>query len=256
MNNRLLIGTIVAVLVACIGIGVLIFRTGEAVQSQGSAYAYSNEENERVVNVIGNGKTNVKPDVAYVNIGVATQNANAKQAQTENAKIMESVIKKVKALGVKEEDIQTIRYNMDAQYDYPPDRKPVLTGYQVTNIVQVRIQDIQKTGDILDEAAKAGANQAFEIRFALKDMDTVYKKALENAIADAKSKADSIAKASNIQLMGPISISESGAEHYFSNGNRYSRDAALKVEMGDESTPISIGELEVRASVTISYGIK
>jgi len=256
MNNRLLLGTIVAVLVACIGIGVLIFRPGGAVQSQGSAYAYSKEEKERVVNVIGNGKTNVKPDIAYVNVGVATQNANAKQAQTENAKIMESVIKKIKALGVKEEDIQTIQYNMDAQYDYPPDRKPVLTGYQVTNIVQVRIQDIQKTGDIIDEVAKAGANQAFEIRFSLKDMDTAYKKALERAIADAKSKADSVAKASNIQLTGPISISESGAEHYIYNGNRYSQEAALKVDMQNVSTPISIGELEVSASVTVSYGIK
>ncbi|MGI6706362.1 MAG: SIMPL domain-containing protein [Clostridia bacterium] len=256
MNNRLLIGTIAIVLIACIGIGALIFHNGEAVRSQGSAYAYGNEEKERVVNVIGNGKTNVKPDVAYINIGVATQNANAKQAQAENAKIMDSVVKKIKALGIKEEDIQTIRYNMDAQYDYPPDRKPVLTGYQVTNIVQVRIQDIQKTGDVLDEAAKAGANQAFEIRFALKDMDTVYKKALEKAVADAKSKADSIAKASNIQLMGPVSISESGTAHYLINGNRYSRDAALKVDMEYGSTPISIGELEVSASVTVSYAIK
>ncbi|MEA4828272.1 MAG: SIMPL domain-containing protein, partial [Clostridium sp.] len=105
-------------------------------------YKYSNS-----VKLNGKGTLKTKPDMAILTLGVITEGKELKTVQEENALKTNSLINRLKAMGINERDIQTQSYNVDIEYDYV-DGKQVFRGYRVTNTIVVTIRDINKTGEI------------------------------------------------------------------------------------------------------------
>ena len=201
----------------------------------------------RTISVTGVGQVSITPDMAYVTFGVDTDNANLAQAQSDNATQMTAVIAKLKSLGITDKDIQTTGYYVSPQYD----RDQKVTGYHVSNGVRVTLRDLKSLGSTIDAVVAAGANRVTGISFDLSNKDAATQQAREQAVADARAKAEQYAKLVNMQLGAPVTISETSAPSPV-----YDTHTAMPASAGGATTPIQPGEGTVSVSVQIAYEMK
>lgn len=203
---------------------------------------------QRVVTVTGEGKIVVTPDLAFIDLGVQTKNQDAQKSQQENAKQMSAVIEAVKKAGIKAEDIKTTGYNIYQTYDYTPNSEVKNEYYQVNNIVNIKIKDINAVGKIIDVATAAGANNVNSIRFTVADDSKYYGDALKLAMANANTKATAIMSTFNKKPGLPLNVSEVSY-----GGGVYYDYAPAKAMMEGAATPIESGEITITATVNVGY---
>lgn len=204
--------------------------------------------NEITVN--GVGMVTAKPDMAVINIGVETSHKDSKTAQAENTKLSNQVLEALKKANIKEEDIKTGYYNMyQERYYNTPDGKPAEGDYKVTHSFEVTIRKIEDAGSIIDIASKSGANQINSIRFAVSDSSKYYNEALKAAVNNAGGKAEALSSALGVKIGKPVKVIENSySEPVY---GRY-MDASPEM-MKEATTPITAGELEIRAQVQVTY---
>lgn len=200
--------------------------------------------------VSASGVKKAMPDVAYLSVAVTTQNKAMKKAQSANRETMNKLSEALKAAGLTDGDIRTVNYSVSPMYDYTSVTGKI-TGYEVTNMLELTIKDIDAVGDYIDIAAANGANTNYSIRFDILDSSGYYNEALTDAVGKAKAKADAIAAAGGYQIIGTLDVSES--QSYYSPQYRYAVDEA---DGAEEATPVNAGELEITANVTIVYRIQ
>jgi hypothetical protein len=204
----------------------------------------------RTIAMGGHGEVKAAPDQAQVNAGVTTSAATAAQALAANTTRMTGVFAALKKAGIAEKNIQTINFSVSPQYtNGAGNERPRLTGYQVSNEVSVRLDDVNKLGATLDALVTAGANQMNGINFSIHDTAAMLQKAREAAIADAKDRAGTYARAAGVTL-GPIqSISEGGGSGPVPMFKPMRMMAAAPV-------PVAAGEESVTADVSVVWEIR
>ncbi len=235
-------------LVTVLAFGMYI--TGD-VFSQHASAAQQTESN--TITVSGRGIVKAKPDTAYIRVGVETRNSNADKAQQENARIMDKVVSKLKSLGIKDDDIKTVTYSLYPLERYDENtKKSYIYEYRVNNMVEVVVRDIDNTGAVIDGVSSVGSNKISSIRFGIDNTEEFYAKALNMAVANASGKAKAIAEGLGVTLKGAINVQEVG-----SGGPIVVRDNvsfAKTIESADlAATPISTGEMEISAMVSVQY---
>src|SRR6476660_9860894 len=198
---------------------------------------------EKLVTVTGEATVAVAPDTAIIRIGVTSQDKTAREAGEVNAKQMTAVLAAIKDAGIADRDIQTSRLSLQPQYDPNKSGTARLTGFQATNQVTVRIRDIDKLPTVLDRAIGAGANEMSGIEFVVSEQSKLLDQARDDAITDARRKAELYAKAAGAKLGQVISISEEGTAPQ--------PRAMQAVRAG--AVPIAPGEQTLRAIVSVSY---
>lgn len=189
----------------------------------------------------GKGSVSAEPDKATVILGVTTENTQLETAQRENADKIASVIAAIMKLGVPRESIQTQAYNIQPVYDYI-EGKQVFRGYQVTHNLKVDITNIGMVGRVIDSAVAAGANYVSGVNFTVSDTAGYYKEALDAAISDAISKAETIGAKLNVYVYPiPIQIIEQGYQQ--------SPPTPYYVQATGQATPVEPGLIEITASI-------
>lgn len=204
-----------------------------------------------VISVSGQGRADVAPDMAVVNIGIVTTGKTAQLAQAENAKIASDVTAALGQLGIFSKDIQT-HYTMSPVYEKGDYRKAV--GYRANNTVTVTVNDVAKAGQVIDAALSSGATDVNGLSFGLKDAKYVRNTALQMAVQDARSKADAIAAALGVKIVGIQNVKEDGgnfARYEVANARLAKLDGAAMAD-----TPVSAGTVEVNADVHIDFQIQ
>src|SRR5512147_1016855 len=166
---------------------------------------------EKLVTVTGEATVAVAPDTAMIRLGVGTQEKTAREASEANAKQMTAVLAAIKDTGVADRDIQTSRLSLQPQYDPNKSGTARLTGFQASNQVTVRIRDIDKLPAVLDRAIGAGANEMSGIEFVVSEQSKLLDQARDDAVADARRKAELYAKAAGVKLGNVVSITEEGS---------------------------------------------
>jgi len=162
---------------------------------------------------------------------------------------MASVINELKNLGIEEKDIKTLNFNISPNYNWSENGGGKITGYIVNNMVEVTINDLTKVGNIIDKVASNGSNSVSNLRFGLKDESSLYNKALELAVKDARSKAEAMGLGAGITNMSPVKITETSQR----NNTMIFREAKALDNSSVTTTPINTGEIEINASVTIDF---
>jgi len=207
--------------------------------------------------VTGQGKTMAAPDIAVLRVGIEAQEATVAEAQVEAAEAMDGVMKALTDSGVAEKDIQTQYFNI-RQVTRWDDAKSedIVIGYRVTNIVNAKIRGIDKTGTIIDAVAAAGGDltRIESINFSIDDPRGYYDEARQDAVADARAKAEQLADLAGVSLGQPTYISE-GAQSpppIYRGGGIYYDEAMV---MPVPETSISPGEMEVSLTVQVCYAI-
>lgn len=198
----------------------------------------------------GHGEVYMAPDLAYINIGVHTEDPSVSAALTANSNQAKAVADALVALGVETKDIQTSNFSVSPMSNYAPDGTVSSKYYAVDNTVYVTVRDLSKLGTLLDSVVSSGANSINSISFDIENKDAALAQARDMAIANAKSEAEGIAKAAAIQLgaLQNISISTSGGGSvYDGKGGMYAANS---------SVPVSAGQLLISVDAYLTYAIK
>ena len=199
----------------------------------------------------GHAEMKVKPDIAYISIGVVTQEHDSAAAVQENATRATALLKAVRGANVADKDIQSQFYGVQPQYDYQVS-PAVLTGYQVTNNFRVTVRDLSKVGSVIDAASQAGGNQINDVTFDLSDRTQAEGRALALAVVEAKNKAAVMAQAAGVSLGRLMDLSEGGSPTF--QPLVLNRTAMLKSAATPE-TPIQSQDVSVTADVTAFYAL-
>ena len=200
------------------------------------------------ITMTGHADIKAVPDIATVNAGVTTNGPTAAAALAANSTRMNQVFAALKTLGVPDRNIQTSGFSISPQYTNGDNSNPRhLTGYQVSNDVSVRLEDVARVGAALDTLVSAGANQMNGIGFDIANPAPLREKARIQAVADARARAQTYAQAAGVSLGSIVSISEGGGETAPRPMFRMMAMAA--------PTPIAPGEQSVTADVTVVWEI-
>lgn len=150
------------------------------------------------------------PDLANISAGVVTRAATAAAALQDNATRMDRVIAALKRAGVADRDIQTSSISLNAEYRYPENQAPQLTGYTASNQVTIHFRDIRASGKILDALVAEGANQISGPNMTLEHPEQALDEARSKAVAAGRARADLYARSLGMRVVRVVSISESG----------------------------------------------
>jgi uncharacterized protein len=216
------------------------------------------------ITVQGDGQATLPPDVANVSFTVENTAAAVADAQAATTKQANAALDFVKGQGIADKDVKTISYNITPQYSYP---NPCLggtmcpaysgttkvTGYQVSETIEVTMRDLTTVGAMLGGLGKLGVQNLNGPAFALDDATAGYDAARADAIAKAKTQATLLAKQLGVRLGKIVNFSESSGSN---NYPVYSMSAGVS-EAKVASTPsVPTGENTYNASVSITYEIR
>jgi len=254
----LLVGILI---VAVLSLGVLITKpeigTIERIPSEYGDFkilsAGNGEETKYLLNVNGDAKLSADPEKVEVYLGAETIALTAKESQQNNADVMQEIRNSLKSIGIASKDIKTTQYSLDVvQHWDEKTEKYVITGYRTTHIIKIESTDINKAGDIIDKAVQSGANKVNSVVFSLTDakIKELRLQALKNAGVNAKEKADAIADSLDITIKRVYQASESYVYY-----QPYNVQKTYEMVAGAAAAPteISPGQIEVSASISVSY---
>jgi uncharacterized protein YggE len=205
------------------------------------------------ISVLGSGIVLAQPNTARITLGVEVFDASLSNAQATAANRMDAVVAKLKAAGIPDTDIRTVSYNINPQYDQRDPNQAVLRGYQVQNLVEVKTSNVAGLGALLDDVVSAGATRVMGIRFEASNMEDLKNQARDQAMANARGKAEQMARDAGVTLGRPISIEESDPGGV-TPVRAQVPSAALAAPAA--TTPIQPGELQVQTNVRVLYAIQ
>jgi uncharacterized protein YggE len=215
------------------------------------------ESDRRVIVVEGTGTVDIAPDTADIAFGVLTQNESLEAAQDENSTRTQAIIDTFGEAGIAQEDIATSGYSIYVINEYDRDGNLVgIQGYEVWNQVTVTIRDLSIVGKVLDDAVGAGANTVGSISFYVDDTDAAASQARVAAVENARAKADELAEASGVLVIGVYSIEETSAPD--ASSIQYDMAEAAPASASDESraqVPVSPGQTQVTVRVQVVFEI-
>ncbi len=206
-----------------------------------------------IFTVTGEGTVSIKPDIAYVNVGIQKNASTVKQAQSQMNEVMNKIIAGLKTLNVDSKDVQTTNYYINPNYDWSGGTQKI-SGYSASTQLKVKITDLDKINDVIDSATSNGANQVSDITLDVDNRDAAEESAREDAIAQATKKAETAAKAAGFKLGRIIGYYESSNDSNFVRPVAYDLKGAGTMEQS-ASTNIQTGSEEVKITVNLSYQI-
>lgn len=221
--------------------------------SDGDTIIQSSGQGQTGIIVSGTGVAIGVPDIALITVGVNVERDSVQQAREDAANAQQAVIDSLKANGVNDSDIQTIRFSVQPRFNFNRgDEKPEIVGYIVDNVISVKIRDIDTTGKAIDDAVLAGGNDAVvqSVSFTIDDPEELRAEARAIAVDAAIEQAEQLADDAGVGLGRLVSISEFGGGLPFARteGAVLSADTAA-------ATPIQVGELEIRITVNLVYAL-
>jgi len=205
----------------------------------------------RSINVTGEGKVYITPDIVTVTIGVHTEGKDAATAVAANNAQSQKVADALKTFKIDPKDIQTTNISIYPQQQTDNTGKPLGITYVVDNTVYVTLRDISKLGDMLDAVVKAGANTINSIQFDVADRSAATSQARTAAVKDAQTQAQELASAAGVTLGDVRTLSTSGT----SPVPMYDVKAAAPAGIGG-GVPVSAGQLVIVVDVNAVYDIK
>jgi len=215
-----------------------------------AATARAETDQPSSISVTGEAHISVAPDLAQIEAGVTSDAKTARETSDANNAAMGKVLLALKGAGIDEKDCRTSRLSLQPQYSSSKvSGPPTIVGYRASNRVTIRLRDVTKVAGVIDTLVGAGANDIGGINFIVSQASKLLDDAREQAIADARRKAEIYAKAAGVTLGAPLSISEEGAAQPLFR-------ARMAAPMAAAPVPIAQGEETLSISVSVSWAIK
>jgi uncharacterized protein YggE len=250
-------------------IGIVFLAITTLGQLRGLRYIGAGVQATNTINVSGYGEAFGAADIATFSFSVSATKPTVTDAQADATAKVNAITKYLTDSGIDKKDIQTTDYSVYPEYEYqsvacpqvsgsaavycPPGRQ-VLKGYTVRQTTSVKVRDTAKAGDLLAGVGSKGATEVSGLQFTFDDPNKLQNDARGKAIADAKAKADELAKELGVSLVRVVSFSENSSGY---NPRVYALDAASKGASTAAVAPeISVGQNKVTSNVSITYEIR
>jgi uncharacterized protein YggE len=249
MNCRLITKTFLGIALM-LSLGLIVPSLSAAQQATPEGTGAMSPDG-RSITVNGRGTVTIAPDSASIVVGVDVTGETLVAAQQDSAERMTTVLDTLTEAGIPEDQVQTVDYRISVinEYDDNGQLKGV-SGYQVSNQVQVTTDDIEGLGQLIDELVASGANTIYSINFFTSDASAAMSQARTLAVADARSKASELATAAELTLGDVLTITETSVV-----GGPVAKVATESFDMAQASTPIQSGSLQIVIDVTISFAV-
>jgi len=222
-------------------------------------YVQNMDENqsENKISVTGRETVEVIPDMAQVSFSVRTEHKDAEKCQQENTEKLNGLLEYLKGLGYAEESLKTSGFYMNPRYDWSGSRQ-TLIGYEMSTTVTVSDVPIEESGQLLSNAVKNGANEIDSVQYFSSEYDDAYNRALAEAMALARGKAEMLAAASGQELGIVLHVQELGD----SQSGRYVRGdvpamKAMATESVNDAAAMDVmpGEMQISAEVSVEFSL-
>jgi uncharacterized protein len=215
--------------------------------------AVSAQSQPDVVVVSGEGLVKAAPDQAWVTLVAEHRARSSRDAQAQTAQAMTAIQQKLTAGGIAKDAIRTIaaELNLDAEW---VNGRQVPKGYVARNIVEVRIDDVAKVGEVMDAAVASGATSVQGVRFDVKQRDSLERDALRRAAIDARARAEAAASGAGRAIDRVTRVEEPGTRPMPPPQPMMMMRQAAGAEQAQ--TPVVAGEIEIRAHVTLTATLK
>jgi len=211
----------------------------------------------RTIMVTGNGEAAAAPDQAVVRLGASAQTNEAEASHARVSEIMQKALEAIEKVGVPRRAMRTTGLTLQPVYASErtpnPGEGPRVTGFRAANTIQITLDDPKLVGKVIDAGIAAGANELQGITFGLKNDLAQRTAALTSAAQEARVKAQTLAKALDLELGAIREVSEGGV--HVVPQNEYFGGARMMAAQGGIRTPVEPGEVRVQASVTIHYDL-
>jgi len=212
---------------------------------------------QNTISVAGTGEIWAKPDVAIIDFSVVSERKNVEEALAENTQKMNKIIETLQNKQISKNDLKTTNFNVYPRYewyeksDYSFSGKRVLVGYEVRQSLQVKIRDLLRTGEIIQAAIQAGANEVGDLHFIIEKEEELKLQARAQAIKQAKEKARDIAQQLAVRLGKIVSFNENSITPFPYRSSMKSTQAG-----GADTVQIEEGTNKIEVQVNIVYEIK
>ena len=212
---------------------------------------------ERIV-VVGQGSVDLAPDMAVLALTVTREAKTARAALDANSSAIADVIKAMRAKGIAERDLQTSNFSIQPKYAQLPRQSsgerpaPQVAGYTVRNSLSVRVRDISKVGEVLDESVSLGVNEGGGIMFTNDDPSPALSQARIKAVQDARKKAGTLAEAAGVRVGRVLEISEQS----YNPGPMPMMRAEMSMAAGAGAVPVATGENTYKVAVHLVVAIE
>lgn len=191
-----------------------------------------------------------RPDLATVGAGVTSRAPTAVQAMQQTATAMDAVVRRIKALGIAEQDIQTTGIELGAQYDYnQAQQRPIFRGYQASNRVSVILRKVPDSGRVLDALVAAGATDISGPSFSIDDDTAPRAQARKAALDKARQQAEEYARWAGYSGVRLLQVSE-----LVNPGRPMPYDIRVQAVSAEaKATPIEPGLVGTMVTVNVTY---
>jgi uncharacterized protein YggE len=207
------------------------------------------------VSVSGHGQVNVSPDTASVSIGIDVIQPTLGEAQEQATAQATTVIEALKAAGIADEDIQTAYFSVNILRDYSENGDPTqITGFEITNQLQITVRDTDMLGNLLDEAVNAGANSINGVTFYVDDQTAAASEARRLAVEDASTKAEELAAAAGLTLGPVLSIAEGTVSPM--PPPMAAGAGGMEMAKAQAAVPVQPGSSTIAVDVTMTFALR
>jgi uncharacterized protein YggE len=206
------------------------------------------------ISVLGEGIVLAQPTTARITLGTDVFLPSLAAAEAEASRRMDAVVQKLKAAGIPDTDIRTVSFSINPQYDSRDPNQPSLRGYRVQNMVEVRTSDVAGLGQLIDDVVSAGATRVIGVAFESSNMQALKDQARDQAMQNARAKADQLARDAGVSLGRPTLVEESDAGGV--TPVRAQPAAGPADLAAAPAPPIQPGELQVRTTVRVVWAIQ
>lgn len=206
------------------------------------------EEPTRQITVTGTGVVSAVPDMALVRLGVTREARTASQAMSAASEAVAAVLEKIAQAGVAPKDVQTASLGLSPVWDRGNTSPPRVRGYMASNNLTVRVRDLNGLGALLDGLIADGVNSLNGLSFSIAEPGPLQTEARAAAVRDARAKAETLADAAEVTL-GPVLTINEGS------GSVAPAPMMRGAMMEASAVPIAEGEVDVRVTVNVAYGI-
>jgi uncharacterized protein YggE len=210
---------------------------------------------EPAVVMSGEGLVQAVPDRAWITITAESRASNPRDAQRRNVEAMSPVQAKLKSAGIPADAMRTVGYDLQQEFDYV-NNKRISRGYVARNSIEVRVDQVDRVGDLLEIAVGSGATSVGGIRFDLKDRAKLERDAIRLAVADARGKAEAAAAGAGRTIDRIMRIDEQGVSAPPMPVRMMRELSANQAADAASAPPISAGQMEIRAQVTVTATLK
>jgi len=248
----------------------------------------ASHEAVRHITVVGHGEAMGKPDIARTSLGVEASAPTVEEAMNQTSARMKAIFDALKKLGIQDKDLQTANFSIQVERPYVDQPMPMpvpmpealpapapLKGnkgaaapsppslpalppaptvkYRVSNTVEVTIRDVSKASQVLQAAVDAGANNVWSVSFGIDETKALEATAREKAVADARVRAEALAKLSGLELGPVISVSEVIGRGPIGPMPMF---ASAEAKWAGGGPPLAAGEVTYATSIEVIFGIK